>query len=84
MEMRKYMVYMESGEILFKLAVPAENEEKAREYVQGNGEIVTIKDVTEEYPIDGAKVANALFDAGFGEHEVDFIIRTLNTTRIAE
>lgn len=84
MRMRKYMVYMESGEDVFKLAIPAENEKKAREYVYGNGEVISIKDVTEEYPIDGAKVADTLLDAGFGQKEVDFIVRTLYTTRIAD
>ena len=81
--MKKYMVYMESGNGLYKIAVPAESEKKAREYVNGNGEILLVKDVTEEYYIDASKVAKALFDAGFGV-EADFIVRTLQQTRIAE
>lgn len=82
--MKKYMVYMESGNDLYKIAVPADSEKKAREYVNGNGEVLLVKDVTEEYYIDACKVAGTLLDAGFGEKEVDFIVRTLQQTRIAE
>lgn len=82
--MKKYMVYMESGNDLYKIAVPADSEKKAREYVNGNGEVLLVKDVTEEYYIDAYKVAGTLLDAGFGEKEVDFIVRTLQQTRIAE
>lgn len=82
--MKKYMVYMESGNDLYKVAVPADSEKKAREYVNGNGDVLLVKDVTEEYYIDAYKVAGTLLDAGFGEKEVDFIVRTLQQTRIAE
>lgn len=82
--MKKYMVYMESGNDLYKVAVPADSEKKAREYVNGNGDVLLVKDVTEEYYIDAYKVAGTLLDAGFGEKEVDFIVRTLQQTGIAE
>lgn len=75
---------MESGNDLYKVAVPADSEKKAREYVNGNGDVLLVKDVTEEYYIDAYKVAGTLLDAGFGEKEVDFIVRTLQQTGIAE
>lgn len=58
--------------------VPAKSEKDAREYVDGNGEIVAIKDVTEQYPISGNKVMTALENAGFGEKEQDVIRRALD------
>lgn len=45
--MKKYMVYMDDGRDCFKAAIPAANEKAARKYVEGNGEVVAIKDVTE-------------------------------------
>lgn len=82
--LKKYMVYMDDGKDVFKAAIPAKNEKEAREYVQGNGEVVAIKDVTEEYPIDITKVRDALLAAAFGEAEMNYITRTLENVGIAE
>lgn len=82
--MKKYMVYVDDGEILMKLAIPAKSAKAAKEYASGNGEIIKVSDVTEDYPIDAAKVANALKMGNFGQTEIDFIIRTLITCNIAE
>lgn len=82
--MKKYMIYMDDGKNCFKIAVPAKNEKAAREYVKGNGEIIAVKDVTEDFPISAEKVANALFSANFGEIEMDLIIRCLQMNNIVE
>ena len=82
--MKKYMVYMDDGKNCFKVAVPAKNEKTAREYVKGNGEIITVKDVTEEFPISTEKVSKALLSAHFGEIEIDLITRCLQMSNIAE
>lgn len=82
--MKKYMIYMDDGKNCFKVAIPAKNEKAAREYVKGNGEIIAVKDVTEEFPISSEKVANALLSAHFGEIEMDLIIRCLQMNDIAE
>lgn len=55
--MKKYMVYMDDGRDCFKAAIPAANEKAARKYVEGNGEVVAIKDVTKDFPISLDKVA---------------------------
>ena len=73
--MKKYMVYMDDGRDCFKVAIPA---------VQGNGEVIAVKNITEEYPISVDAVADALKRAGFGEVEMMLIIRTLTSTEIAE
>lgn len=84
MKLKKFMVYLDDGRDAFRCAIPAASEKKAREYVQGNGEVVAVKDVTAEYPIDANKVAVALAAASFGQTEIDLIVRTLTSTEIAE
>ena len=75
---------MDDGKNCFKIAVPAKNEKAAREYVKGNGEIIAVKDVTEDFPISADKVAEALLSAHFGEIEIDLITRCLQMSNIAE
>ena len=82
--MKKYMIYMDDGKNCFKIAVPAKNEKSAIEYVKGNGEIIAVKDVTEEFPISTEKVAKALLSAHFGEIEIDLITRCLQINNITE
>ncbi len=82
--MQKYMVYMDDGHNCFKLAVPAIDEKSARDYVSGNGEVICIKNITDDCPISLDKVYDALKVSGFGEFETDFILRTLSQTNIAE
>lgn len=76
--MRKYMVYMDDGRDCFKVAVPAVSEKAAVKYVEGNGEVIAVKDVTEAYPISADAVGDALKHAGFGEIETMLVVRTLN------
>lgn len=78
MRMRKYFCYLDDGKAVYKVAVPAENEKKAREFCSGNGEIVAVKDVTDEIQISKSKVRNALKSGGFSDIECDFIVRALN------
>ena len=78
------MVYMDDGRDCFKVAVPATNEKEARKYVEGNGEVIAIKDITEDFPISLDKVAQALTNAQFGQVEIDLITRCLSFNCIAE
>ena len=82
--MRKFIVYMHDMRDIFKVAVPAKSEKAARDFVQGNGEIIKIKDVTEEWPISLDKISLALKRAEFGEIEIQFITRCLQENNIAE
>ena len=75
--MKKYFVYLDDGKDAYRIAVPANNEKEAKDFCEGNGEVVGIKDVTEKYPISKDKVAEALFSNGFGDIEVDLITRAL-------
>ncbi len=82
--MKKFMVYMDDGRDVYKLAIPAADETVARKYTEGNGEVVAVKDVTEDWPISLDKVVKALRLAQFGQTEIDFISRCLSFDRIAE
>lgn len=82
--MKKFMVYFEDSENVYKAAIPAKDQKAAAEYVKGNGDIIAIKEVTNDYHISLDKVADALQKAGFGEYEMDFITRTLSQCNIAE
>jgi len=84
MTMKKYMVYLDDGKNAYKVAIPAKDEKVAREYVQGNGEVIAVKDVTQNYPISADKVADALKNASFGQIEIDLITRALQQIDICE
>lgn len=78
------MVYLDDSKDCYKLAIPAKDEKTAREYVQGNGEVIAVKDVTSNYPISSDKVAQALKNANFGQFEVDYITRALQEINICD
>lgn len=82
---QKYFVYVDDGENVFKVAVAAVSEEAAKAWFSGNGrEVISVRDVTEDYPISADKVRDALNKAGFGKAEQDFIVRALTEFEIAE
>lgn len=77
-----YKIYMEdtvTGDC-FAVHVPAKNQKAAEAYVDGNGEIIKVKDITEDAPICVDRVAEALQAAHFGQTEIDIITRALNFT----
>ena len=84
MKMKKYMVYLDDGKDCYKLAIPAKDEKAAREYVQGNGEVIAVKEVTNDYSISADKVTQALQNAGFSKYEMDFITRSLREINICD
>lgn len=76
---KAYMVYTDDGRNVYRLDVPAESAKKAREFVQGNGEIVAVKpgERNASNPISADYIANALAAARFGQMEIDLILRAL-------
>ena len=76
--MRKYMVYLEDRDNVYRLAIPANDQQDAIEWARGNGDLVAVKDVTEAYPISYDRVADALRSYGFAPTEVDFLVRALD------
>ena len=82
--MKKYIAYLDDRESVIKVAIPANNVAAVKRYVNGNGEIIKIKDITDECPISSSKVKLALEQAGFGETEKWLIVRALELTGITE
>lgn len=82
--MRKYFAYLDDGVGCYKIAVPAGDRQDVENFCSGNGELIAIKDVTEDFPISLEKVSLALLKANFGQPEIDFICRCLSDCSIAE
>ena len=74
--MNVYDLYMDDGHNTFKVTVPAFSKKDAKEYVQGNGEVVAIKP-SELQDIDLNCLADTLKRSGWGQKEVDIITRAL-------
>mgnify|MGYP000062808970 CR=1 FL=1 len=78
---KAYIVYLDDGQNVFKVHIPAENEKEARDFVRGNGEIIACKpslDRNEENPISMDLIMQALQNASFGQMEIDLITRALD------
>ena len=75
-KMNVYDMYMDDGHNTFKVTVPAFSKKDAKEYVQGNGEVVAIKP-SELQDIDLNCLADTLKRSGWGQKEVDIITRAL-------
>lgn len=71
----KYFVYLDDGVATYRIAIAAACEDAAAAWCAGNGEVVAVRDVTKEYPIDVKRVSKALMNAGFSGTEHDFIVR---------
>lgn len=74
--MNVYDLYMDDGHNTFKVTVPAFSKKDAKEYVQGNGEVVAIKP-SELQDIDLNFLADTLKRSGCGQQEIDVITRAL-------
>ena len=71
-----YDLYMDDGHSTFKVTVPAFSKKDAKEYVQGNGDVVAVKP-SELQDIDLNCLADTLKRSGWGQKEVDIITRAL-------
>lgn len=81
---RKFFVYVDDGCNVYRLAIPAKSAKDAEKYVSGNGEIVAVKDVTEDFHIYESDVHIALLGGGFDETKIDFICRALHMIGLVE
>lgn len=72
-----YNVYLDDGDNVYKIVVPAESEAEAIKYCEGNGEIIAVKKNDLVQDIDTALLADYLRNGGWGKTEVDIITRTL-------
>jgi len=80
----KFFVYLDDGKDVYKIAIAAVSEEAARAWCAGNGEVIAVKNVTEEYHIDAGRVRKALEAAEFQSPEIDWMCRALQGFEIIE
>lgn len=71
-----YDLYLDDGESVLKVTIPAENKSAAKQYVAGNGEVVAVKDCDLQ-DINLDCLASTLRRDGWGRKEIDVITRTL-------
>ena len=79
-KIRKYMVYVETRNDVFKIAIPAESKKDAVKFAEGNGEVVAVKDITDEVKIPICVVVDALESytlCKLDQTRIDLIMRTL-------
>lgn len=81
---RKYFVYIDDGEDFYKIAIAADSQRSAAAMCEGNGDVIAVVDVTDDFPISIDNVRNALKAAGFQKFEMDFICRVLTEFSVAE
>ena len=74
---RMYEAIIDDGEQVFKASRLALDEEDFESRYGGNGELVRIRDVTEDFPISENAVRSALEAAGFGEAEREAVVSLL-------
>ena len=75
-KMNIYDLYMDDGHSTFKVTIPATSVKSAKEYVQGNGDVVAVKQ-SELQDIDLDCLADTLKRAQWGQQEIDVITRAL-------
>ena len=73
-----YRIIIDEDTIAITVFVPATSEKDAREWIEGNGEIIQCKEY--ELPIDTDYLRDVLVgrqNGHFGDAEADIIVRTL-------
>jgi len=72
-----YEAIVDAGDHVFKVNRIARDEEDFKSIYGGNGELVRLRNVTEDFPISENAVRTALVTAGFGEAEVEAVVHLL-------
>lgn len=74
--MTVYTVYLDDGRNCHKITVPAFTKADAIKYVEGNGEVIAIKE-SELQDIDLDCLAGTLANSAWGQMEIEVITRVL-------
>jgi len=77
MKNKMFEMIIDAGDKVYKAHAIGINKKDIMERYSGNGEFVTIKDVTEDFPISEECVCTAL--RGFEKPEVEAVISLLHT-----
>lgn len=76
-KMTVYDIYLDDGRDAMKVTVPAESRKAAEQYVQGNGEVIAIRENPILQDIDLGALSQTLKNSGWGQLEIDVITRAL-------
>lgn len=81
-ELKIYKVYLEDNDSCFSTLIPAENEQEVAKQVEGNGEIIAIKDVSDTSRIDTDTVYDILRNGNkkvnaITEKQINLFVRVL-------
>ena len=76
---KAYKVIWEDRDDVYKDYIPAESEEQAAEFVRGNGDVIKVTEVTDDFPLSTGSVGDALLARGFGRAETDLITRMIGS-----
>ena len=83
-----YQLYLDDGtDMVIKVLVPGISEADALDYADGNGELVSMKDVTDEFRFSDQalqEMTRALRADGYGKHTADIITRLIEQTGLAK
>ena len=69
-------IYADDGRDVYKFTVPAPTQKEAVDFVQGNGEVIAVRDSSLQ-DIDIGCLADTLNRCGWGQKEIDVITRAL-------
>ena len=72
-----YEVYMDDGRECFKVTIPAQTKQDAINWVNGNGEIIRIRESEILKDIDVECLAKTLALNGWGQTEIDVITQLI-------
>jgi hypothetical protein len=75
-KMTIYEVYLEDADNCYKLTIPATSENEALAYVEGNGEVITIKKAKNQ-KINIDYISDVLKKSEVNQTEIDIISRCL-------
>jgi len=70
---------IDAGDSAFKVNRLARDEQDFNSMYGGNGEIVRLRDVTEDFPISENSLRSALESANFGEAEIQAMVHLLTS-----
>ena len=83
-----YQVYLDDGsDNVIKVLIPAVSEDDALDWVEGNGEVVAVKDVTDEHLFSEQmlhEMTRALHADGYSPRTANIITRLIEQTGLAK
>ena len=82
--LNKYLVYVDNGKQTTSTAITATSKKSVAKVLDGKGEVVAVKDLSESHPIKTDTIREVLQESKkFDKLEIDWIVHALTVTGIA-